>query len=172
MKAIPISSTGGPKVILQAFREAGRRLDAGELVCIFPEGQLTRTGLMQPFQRGLERIVKGREVPIIPVHIDRATSSFFSPMYTKRLPDRIPLPITVSFGVPMPATTPISEIRRAVIALDCDAWTHRRHDRRPLHHEFIRRVRMHPFRFALADVTRPRFPISRPSPARWRSVER
>ena len=39
-------------MILQAFREAGKALDAGDIVCIFPEGQLTRTGLMAPFQRG------------------------------------------------------------------------------------------------------------------------
>ena len=71
MKAIPISPSGGPKMILQAFREAGKALDAGELVCLFPEGQLTRTGVMTPFQRGLERIVKGRTTPIIPVHLDR-----------------------------------------------------------------------------------------------------
>ena len=44
MGAIPIASTGGPKMILEAFREAGRALDDGELVCIFPEGQITRTG--------------------------------------------------------------------------------------------------------------------------------
>ncbi len=48
MKAIPIASSGGPKMILQAFREAGKALDAGDIVCIFPEGQLTRTGLDGP----------------------------------------------------------------------------------------------------------------------------
>ena len=67
-------------------RPAG--IDNGELVCIFPEGQITRTGMTLPFQRGLERIVKGRDVPIIPVHIDRATSSVFSPMRKSRLPER------------------------------------------------------------------------------------
>ena len=52
MRAIPISSAGGPRVILRALRDAGEYLDKGELVCIFPEGQLTRTGTLQPFQRG------------------------------------------------------------------------------------------------------------------------
>ena len=92
MKAIPISPSGGPKMILQAFREAGRALDAGELVCLFPEGQLTRTGVMTPFQRGLERIVKGRTTPIIPVHLDRLSNSIFSPASHRRIPKQIPLP--------------------------------------------------------------------------------
>ena len=104
MGAIPIAVSGGPRMILEAFREAGKALDNGELVCIFPEGQITRTGMTLPFQRGLERIVKGRDVPIIPVHIDRATASIFSPMQKRRLPERIPLPITISFGSPLPSS--------------------------------------------------------------------
>ena len=94
MKAIPISPSGGPKMILQAFREAGRALDAGELVCLFPEGQLTRTGVMTPFQRGLERIVKGRTTPIIPVHLDRLSNSIFSPASHRRIPKQVPYPVT------------------------------------------------------------------------------
>ena len=155
MGAIPIASTGGPKMILEAFREAGRALDDGELVCIFPEGQITRTGMSLPFQRGLERIVKGRTVPIIPVHLDRATASIFSPMQHRRLPERIPLPVTVSFGTPLPAETAPSEIRRAISDLDQEAWDHRKEDRRPLHHEFIRQARRHPFRMAVVDGQTP-----------------
>lgn len=118
MGAIPIASHGGPKMILEAFREAGRALDEGELVCIFPEGQITRTGMTLPFQRGLERIVKGREVPIIPVHLDRATSSVFSPVRRSWIPERLPLPVTVSFGTPLPATSSAAEIRQAIAELD------------------------------------------------------
>ena len=64
--AIPISSDGGPRAILKALRDAGTYLDMGELVCIFAEGQLSRTGTLMPFRRGMERIVKGRVTPIIP----------------------------------------------------------------------------------------------------------
>ena len=44
MKVIPIASGGGPRIILRALRSAGQALDDGEIVCIFPEGQITRTG--------------------------------------------------------------------------------------------------------------------------------
>src|SRR5262249_28091111 len=112
MGAIPIASSGGPRMILEAFRDAGKALDNGELVCIFPEGQITRTGMPLPFQRGMERIVKGRDVSVIPVHIDRATASVFSPMQKRTLPERIPLPVTISFGSPLPSSTALSEIRQ------------------------------------------------------------
>ncbi|MFO0892783.1 MAG: AMP-binding protein [Isosphaeraceae bacterium] len=155
MKAIPIAGSGGPKMILEAFREAGRTLDAGELVCIFPEGQLTRTGMTLPFQRGFERILKGRDVPVIPIHLDQVTSSIFSPMQERRLPQQLPLPVTISFGRPLPATTSPGEIRQAITELDQAAWEHRKPDRPPLHHQFISRARRHPFRMALVDGITP-----------------
>ena len=156
MRTIPISGSGGPKMILQAFRAAGQALDAGELVCIFPEGQITRTGLLVPFQRGLERIVKGRNVPIIPVHIDRATASIFSPVRGPHLPEQVPSPVTVSFGEPLPTDTPLFAIRQAIRELEREAWTFRKEDYRTLHREFIRRARRHPLRLALADAHSPR----------------
>ncbi len=155
MRAIPISPSGGPKVILQAFREAGRALDEGHVVCVFPEGQLTRTGMMAPFQRGLQRIVKGRTTPIIPVHLDRLGGSIFSPANPRRLPERIPYPVTISFGRPMPADASLFAMRQAIRELDQEAWAYRKEDRRPLHHGFIRQARRHPFRLAFADFQTP-----------------
>ncbi|MDH5668049.1 MAG: MFS transporter, partial [Nitrospira sp.] len=159
LKVIPISSTGSPRLILRALRNAGQALDDGEIVCIFPEGQITRTGTLLPFRRGFERIVKGRAVPIIPVHLDRVWGSIFSfdqgRFFWKR-PEQIPYPVTVSFGTPHPSDTPAHEIRRAIRTLGEEAWQLRKSSRRTLHREFIRTVRRYPFRFAMADQSRPR----------------
>ena len=158
MSVIPIASHGGPRVILRALRDAGQALDAGEVVCIFPEGQITRTGTLLPFRRGFERIVKGRAVPIVPVHLDRVWGSIFSFVggrFLFKWPERIPYPVTVSFGQALPSDTPSYELRRAVQELGEAAWRLRKPDRRPLHVSFIKRMRRHPFRFAMADVTRP-----------------
>ncbi len=155
MKAIPIASSGGPKMILQAFREAGKALDAGDIVCIFPEGQLTRTGLMAPFQRGLQRIVKGRTTPIIPVHLDRLNRSIFSPINPRRLPARLPYPMTISFGPALAPDASLFDMRQAIRRLDQEAWAFRKDDLRPLHHGFIHQARRHPSRLALADAQTP-----------------
>jgi acyl-[acyl-carrier-protein]-phospholipid O-acyltransferase/long-chain-fatty-acid--[acyl-carrier-protein] ligase len=151
IRAIPVSAAGGPRMILKAFRDAGKHLDDGELVCIFAEGQLSRTGLMQPFRRGLERIMKGRAAPIIPVHLDRGARSIFSPTQRWRLPDRVPYPVTVSFGEPLSPDVPVPAIRQTVQEMGEDAWWERKRDARPLHHSFIRRCRRHPIRLAFAD---------------------
>jgi len=156
---IPISSHGGLRVVLRALRDAGAALDQGELVCIFPEGQITRTGTLLPFRRGFERITKGRHAPIIPVHLDRVWGSIFSfdggKFFWKR-PERIPYPVTVSFGKPLPPQTPAPELRQAIRALGEQAWQLRKPHRRPLHREFIRAMRRRPFQFAMADQNRPK----------------
>ncbi len=158
MKVIPIASEGGPRIILRALRSAGEALDNGEIVCIFPEGQITRTGTLLPFRRGFERIVKGRQVPIIPTHLDRVWGSIFSferGRFLTKWPERIPYPLTVSFGAPLPSDTPAHELRNAVRTLGEEAWRLRKSSRRTLHREFIHAMRRHPFRFAMADHSRP-----------------
>jgi acyl-[acyl-carrier-protein]-phospholipid O-acyltransferase/long-chain-fatty-acid--[acyl-carrier-protein] ligase len=158
MKVIPITSAGDTRMILRALRSAGQALDDGEIVCIFPEGQITRTGTLLPFRRGFERIVKGRQVPVIPVHLDRVWGSIFSferGRFLRKWPERIPYPLTVSFGAPLPSDTPAHKLRDAVCTLGEEAWRLRKSCRRPLHREFIHAMRRHPFRFAMADQNRP-----------------
>lgn len=157
--AIPITASGGPRVVLRALRDAGKHLDDRHLVCIFAEGQITRTGMMLPFRRGLERIVKGRDVPVVPVHLDGVWGSIFSHSggrFITKLPQRVPYPVTVTFGEPLPAGTPVYSVRRAVNELAEVAWSARTPGRRPLHRTFISRVRRHPFRLMYVDDGTPR----------------
>ncbi|MFO0771739.1 MAG: acyl-[ACP]--phospholipid O-acyltransferase [Nitrospiraceae bacterium] len=155
---IPITTHGGPRVVLRALRDAGSAIDKGEIVCIFPEGQITRTGTLLPFRRGFERIMKGKQAPIIPVHLDRVWGSIFSFNHGRFLwkrPERIPYPVTVSYGEPLPASTPAHELRHHIRTLGEAAWQLRRSGRRPLHRQFVRAMRRYPFRFAMADQNRP-----------------
>ena len=158
LHVIPISSQAGPRLLLRALRNAGQALDDGELVCLFPEGQITRTGTMLPFRRGFERIAKGRTTSVIPVHLDRVWGSIFSYVggrFFTKWPERIPYPVTVSFGLPVPGNTPAFELRRLVQELGEQAWRLRKSKRPALHRSFISAMRRRPFRLAMADHTRP-----------------
>ena len=78
LRVIPISAQSGPREMIRTLREAGEAIRSGEVVCIFAEGQITRIGQMLPFRRGFERIMKGVDAPIIPVHLDNVWGSIFS----------------------------------------------------------------------------------------------
>jgi len=159
LQAIPLSLGAGPKPMLRALKEAGKMLDQGDVVCIFPEGQITRTGMMGSFQRGFQRIVTGRDVPIIPVALDRVWGSIFSKAggrFVTKMPRRIPYPVTVAFGEPLPPGTPIHAVRAAVRELGTEAWMLRKAESQPLYRAFIRKARTRPWYFSMGDAHRPR----------------
>ena len=152
---IPISAQQGPREMIHALREATRALQNGELVCIFPEGQMTRIGQMMPFRRGMERILKGLDVPVIPMHIDGIWGSIFSFSGGKFLwkwPRKIPYPVRVTFGKPLPAAVTSTEARQAVLELGADAFARRKRQMKTIPESFIQTARRHPLRFAMADM--------------------
>ena len=79
MKAIPIASaTDDPSMMENAFERVRQALAEGEVVCIFPEGKLTKDGEMNPFRPGIERIVDLTGAPVVPLALRGLWGSFFS----------------------------------------------------------------------------------------------
>ncbi len=159
MGVIPISSQLRPRELIHSLRTATQALHDGEIVCIFPEGQMTRIGQMLPFRRGMERIMKGVDAPIIPVNLGGVWGSIFSferGRFLWKLPHRIPYPVTVTFGKPLPSTTAAQEVRQAVQELGAEAYLLRKRYMRTLHRSFVQTARRHPFRFAMADGRTPK----------------
>ena len=159
LKIIPIASDQGPREMIHSLRAASEALREGELVCIFPEGEITRIGQMLPFRRGFERIIKGIDVPIIPVHMDGIWGSIFSfsgGRFLWKWPRTIPYPVRITFGKPLPPTATASEVRQAVQELGVDAFQRRRAYMKPLARSFMQSARRHPRLFAMADGRTPK----------------
>jgi acyl-[acyl-carrier-protein]-phospholipid O-acyltransferase/long-chain-fatty-acid--[acyl-carrier-protein] ligase len=154
LEIIPISPWQKPREMLASLHEASEAIRDGDVVLIMPEGSATRTGQMLPFHRGFERIMKGLDAPIIPVALDGVWGSIFTyyrHRFYWRLPRKFPLPVTVSYGRPMPANSSAFEVRQAVQDLLYESWHLRRREMAPLQRGFIKNARRHPFRFAMAD---------------------
>lgn len=159
LRVIPISSEQRPRAMLLSLRTATDAIKNGEVVCIFAEGQVTRIGQMLPFRRGLEKIMKGVEAPIIPVSLDGVWGSIFSyelGRFLWKLPRSIPYPIGVNYGAAMPPDSSAFTVRQAVQTLQAELWRLRRSRLRPLHRQFVTAARAHPFRLALAEERTPR----------------
>jgi len=154
MNVIPVAATDGRDAILQSLQRAREAVERGEVVCIFPEGGITRSGSLITFQRGCERIMRGLDAPIIPVNIDNMWGSMFSysgGRFFKKWPRQIFSPVTVTFGKPMPADTPAHKLRQAVQSLQCEALFERRLEKPLLHRWYVKMVRRHPGLLAMAD---------------------
>jgi 1-acyl-sn-glycerol-3-phosphate acyltransferase len=78
-KAIPIEGQKEDKRIYdEALMAIQEGLNAGDLLCIFPEGSLTTDGDIAQFRRGVERIVEQTPVPVVPLALQGLWCSFFS----------------------------------------------------------------------------------------------
>ena len=154
MGAIPIAAEDNPKVLMRSLLEARKLIEQGELVCIFAEGQLTRIGNLLAFSKGLERIVKGLDAPVIPAYLDRIWGSIFSyqggRFFWKR-PRQIPYPVTVSFGEALPSDSKASQVRERVQQLSSECFRLRSRQDPLLHLGFLRMAKRHPYRTAVVD---------------------
>ena len=104
-KAIPIASAREDKQIMDdAFEAVDAELAAGNLVCIFPEGGITRDGEIQRFRPGIEKIIERRAVPVIPVALGRLWGSWFSRRRrggVRKIPGRLFAKVPVVIGEPV-----------------------------------------------------------------------
>jgi acyl-[acyl-carrier-protein]-phospholipid O-acyltransferase/long-chain-fatty-acid--[acyl-carrier-protein] ligase len=120
MKAIPVADSDGPGALKSALRAAGQYLADGEVVCVFPEGMITRMGNLLPFSRGIETILRGVDAPVIPACLDGLWGGFFArggPQGWRRRPSVRRRRVTLLFGRPLPSDVRASEAREAVAAL-------------------------------------------------------
>jgi acyl-[acyl-carrier-protein]-phospholipid O-acyltransferase/long-chain-fatty-acid--[acyl-carrier-protein] ligase len=161
LHAIPV---GGGREAIGAIDAARRELQNGHVVCIFAEGAISRTGNLLPFKRGLERIVDGLDVPIVPVYLDRVWGSVFSykgGRFLWKWPARLPYPVTVSFGAPLPSTTPAAEVRIALMTIGAHATSLRRGSRDTLGRAFIASAKRRWGAFCMADSSTPELSYGR-----------
>lgn len=62
----------------RAFDRIAMALEAGEVVCIFPEGKLTANGEIGEFKKGIEQIIQRTPVPVVPMALKGLWGSWFS----------------------------------------------------------------------------------------------
>ena len=101
------------------------------MIGIFPEGTLTRTGQLQTFKPGYQKMLKGTDGCILPIYLEGMWGSIFSHSGGKlffKWPDKLRRKLTLHIGKPIEADTPVSHVRSKVLALGADATIHNRRE--------------------------------------------
>jgi 1-acyl-sn-glycerol-3-phosphate acyltransferase len=124
-KTIPIDSKSrNPDIYARAFERVKAELDAGEVVCIFPEGKLTSDGEVDEFKNGIEKIIAINPVPVIPMALQGLWGSMFSHKDGQALtkpPRRFWSRVGLVAGEPVPAAqVSAADLRARVLALRGD----------------------------------------------------
>ena len=106
-----------PKSMGQALKTIQSGLSAGDVIGIFSEGGISRTGQILGFKRGLEWILERVDAPIVPLHIDGmwgSPLSFSEGRYFTTWPRVFRRPVTLTYGPPLPVGTPGDQARLAL----------------------------------------------------------
>lgn len=155
MGAIPISRRN-PKEARVAVDAAREALNNGELVCIFPEGKISRAGTLQKFRSSTIDLLKGTSAPIIPVYLDELWGSIFTfrggRFFWKR-PRVWSRKVSIWFGEKIPRPHDIHELRQSVQELGADAVSGRKERTMVLPRLMLRQCRKSLFKFKMADTT-------------------
>ena len=117
-RAIPIANRHEDAALMEAaFAEVDKALAEGEIVGIFPEGKLTRDGEIAEFKAGVERILKARPVPVVPMAIRGMWASVFSKQNERwgRLPNRLRARIELEAAPPVDGATATAASLEAIV---------------------------------------------------------
>lgn len=145
-----------PKSIAGAIRTAREALNNGELVCIFPEGGITRSGQLQAFKAGAMKILQGTDAPVIPIYLDELWGSIFSferGRFFWKWPRRVPYPISIYFGPAINNPSDIHQVRQAVQTLGATAVQQRTQRDAQLTRTLIRKCKQRMFSSKVVDST-------------------
>ena len=157
---IPISS----RHPTDGMRRAIKAAKAGEVVCIFPEGHISRTCQLTEIKEGFAIIARRAGVPVVPAAIDGlwgSIFSFFGHKYLWKKPRLRITDVTVAFGPPIPPERADAGIaRRAILDLAADAYAQRPVQQGHLGREVVCSLASHPGRVAVVDRTAARREVS------------
>jgi len=138
-----------------AVRLATEKIADGEIVCVFPEGRLERTGVLLRLQRGYELIARHANAEVVPVWLDQLWGSIFSfqgGKFFRKLPKRVRYPVTIAFGKPLKADDAnVATVREELLKLGEFCFSRRPSLHRHLAEECVRGLKRRPFATAVID---------------------
>ncbi|NOQ81141.1 MAG: MFS transporter [Methylophaga sp.] len=149
---IPISSAGS-KGALEAINT---RLKQGDVICLFPEGAISRNGQLGEFKQGFERCVENVDGIILPFYLRGLWGSRFSRssenLQSLRQTNSLRRDVIVAFGKPLKIDSQAPVVKSAVFDLSIDTWQSYTNTLDPIAHAWIERVKQNGRAECLTDI--------------------
>lgn len=148
---IPISSSASA----ESLDKVTEMLKAGEVVCLFPEGAISRTGQLGEFKRGYEKAAKHSGAVIVPFCLHGLWGSRFSRssgFLRQNRQSGFKRDIVVAFGKGLPSTMPAHELKQKVFELSFTSWNAYAQMIDLIPVNWLRVAKRMGFRMAAADV--------------------
>tara|TARA_R110001599_G_scaffold353459_1_gene592588 strand:+ start:296795 stop:299923 length:3129 start_codon:yes stop_codon:yes gene_type:complete len=151
---VPIAA-GQSKESLQTINEL---LHAGECVCLFPEGAISRNGQLGKFHTGYERTLEGvKDGVIVPFYLHGLWGSSLSRadegLRQARAPD-LKRDLIVAFGPALPLDTTAKQLKQNVFELSITAWEAYSAQLPTVPLAWLRAARRKPFQLCVTDDSR------------------
>lgn len=142
---------------MEGMRGAVRALKRGEVVCICPEGHISRTGQLMEIKKGFELVARQSGAPVIAASIDGLWGSIFSfagNKYLWKSPRLMPTHVFIAFGrLTPPREVSVAWARRELLDLGDKSFSERPVLKRHLGRECVRTLTKHPWRVFIIDRT-------------------
>jgi acyl-[acyl-carrier-protein]-phospholipid O-acyltransferase/long-chain-fatty-acid--[acyl-carrier-protein] ligase len=152
MGVIPIARGSS----VEALKQINELLKAGEVVCLFPEGAISRNGQLGDFKHGFERTVAGVDGVILPFYIRGLWGSRFShssSFIKSRRVRGLRRDVIVAFGEPLSIESKADVVKRRVFDLSISAWQNYTDTLDPIPLAWMRTVKNAPKYKCMADIT-------------------
>ena len=131
---------------------------AGECVCLFPEGAISRNGQLGKFHTGYERTLEGIEAGVIvPFYLHGLWGSSLSRadegLRQARAPD-LKRDLIVAFGPALPLDTSAKQLKQKVFELSITAWQTYSEQLKPIPLAWLRAAKRKPSQLCVTDDSR------------------
>ncbi len=124
---IPILPSGGARALVEFNQRCQAEINRGHVVCIFPEGQISRNGQLNEFKKGIEHIAKGINAPIIPMYLDNVIGTPLSFQAGAQKAESFKLEnirrkVQIVIGAPMDVQNSAFNVRQRMQELSTEAF--------------------------------------------------
>ncbi len=138
LRCIPISPRGGKNNFEDFNKAVSEQVNAGNVVVIFAEGTVTRTGQLLEFKKGVEHLSGMIHSPIIPIHFHNVQGTPFSFRGGKNKQEKFAFrnlrrEIQVNIGLPIMGKIPAFMLRQKIKEMEVDNFNHQLNNYKPIH---------------------------------------